>query len=241
MNSKTTTTTNSNQKESKNKNHLKNKDMKLLDSENNTLSSNPTEDNVLDTTEYIVTPSGLDEPTLTLEVDTNLSASASASANTSSNTVDDQVNLLNEIETEQQKQINKLTEQLDFFKNLAEENKEEIYTLKTTLDENKRLVLQLVEENEQLKNNLAKKNNIDLLLKLKENFANKSVELVEELKYDNEVENTNINKLVEEKMNLEAMQAMQSNTNPVSLSVEQPKVVVVKPKKKGNPFARRFL
>jgi hypothetical protein len=237
MNSKTTNTTNSNQKESKNKNHLKNRDIQVSDYENNLNANQQKEDNILlDTTDYIVTPSGLDEVASQVQLDNNISSITTL--------VDEQVNLLNETEqkneTEQEKQINKLTEQLDFFKNLAEENKEEIHTLKLTLDENKRLVLQLVEENEQLKNNLAKKNNIDLLLKLKENFANKSVELIEELKYNNEEENTNINKFVEEKIQLQS-QSVQANTNNTASSVEEPKVIIVKPKKKGNPFARRFL
>ena len=241
MNSKTTT--NTNQKESKNKNHFKYKDIKISDSENNVLFSNPVnEDNVLlDTTDYIVTPTGLDDMTKQIVTKPNVQIQMETSDNTC--IVDVPVNLLNEKEkgkNEQNEQNNKLTEQLDFFKNLAEENKEQINNLKTTLEENRVFILQLVEENEKLKNNLSKMNNIELLIKLKENFSNKSVELVEEIKFDNQVENTNINKFVQEKIQAQIQaQSMQENTQ--SDSNVLPKVIIVKPKKKSNPFARRFL
>ena len=95
MNSKTTTTTNSNQKESKNKNHLKNKDSKFSDSENNLNSNQQKEDDVLlDTTDYIVTPSGLDESSSNINVQVQLDNNASSTTTS----VDEQVNLLNENE-----------------------------------------------------------------------------------------------------------------------------------------------
>jgi len=141
--------------------------------------------------------------------------------------------------------LNKLTDQLDFFKNLADENKEEIHSLKTTLEENKRLVLQLVEENEQLKNKVNKMNNVDLLLKLKENFNNKHHDLMHELNNEDassEVNmKTNINQFVQEQVQAQQGQGQGQGLQNPNPNADLPVKIVVKPKKKGNPFARRFL
>ena len=120
----------------------------------------------------------------------------------------------------------KLLEQLDFFKNLAEENKVSIHLLNITLEENKRLVLQLLEENDQLKNKINKMNNIDMLIKLKENFNNKQIELVSDV---------NIDEFKQESIMTSNLQVHQEISN--NIVIEK----LVKPKKRGNPFGRRIL
>ena len=215
MNSNSSNT--SNQKDTKNKKQDKNQD-KFKVTDNNTennLENKLDNDNVLlDTTDYIVTPKNTEENVYTT---------------TSINVVDVVLNHTPIVLQEKDDKIDKLTEQLDFFKNLAEENKEEILTLKNTLDENKRLVVQLVEENDELKNKINKMNNIDLLLKLKENFNNKHVELISEIKNNDE----NISEDLE-------LAGRLPNTES-KVEAESPKIIVVKQKKRGNPFARRFL